>query len=53
MECNLSELNKFQGNNREKLTLLASFNKLTKHLRKFLEFRVFMGVIDNIVAKCE
>jgi ATP-binding cassette subfamily D (ALD) protein 3 len=26
---------------------------LTEHLRKFLEFRVGMGVIDNLVAKCE
>ncbi|XP_077287876.1 ATP binding cassette subfamily D member Pmp70 [Arctopsyche grandis] len=48
---NSEEIAFYQGNNREKLTLLASFNKLTNHLRKFLEFRVFMGVIDNIVAK--
>jgi ATP-binding cassette subfamily D (ALD) protein 3 len=43
----------YQGNTREKLTIYASFNKLTEHLRKFLEFRVGMGVIDNLVAKCE
>ncbi|XP_022907488.2 ATP-binding cassette sub-family D member 3 [Onthophagus taurus] len=41
----------YNGNDREKVTLMASFNKLLNHLRKFLQFRVFMGVIDNIVAK--
>lgn len=25
----------------------------TSHLRKFLEFRVGMGIMDNIVAKCK
>ncbi|XP_025833502.1 ATP-binding cassette sub-family D member 3 [Agrilus planipennis] len=41
----------YQGNNREKATLLSSFNKLLAHLRKFLKFRVFMGIIDNMIAK--
>lgn len=41
----------YQGNNREQLTLLASFYKLTRHLRNFLNFRVAMGFIDNIIAK--
>ncbi|XP_075970908.1 ATP binding cassette subfamily D member Pmp70 [Anticarsia gemmatalis] len=41
----------YQGNHREQLTLLASFYKLTRHLRNFLNFRVGMGFIDNIVAK--
>ncbi|KAF2882973.1 hypothetical protein ILUMI_23201 [Ignelater luminosus] len=41
----------YQGNSREKTTLLASFNKLVGHLRKFLRFRVLMGIIDNIIAK--
>lgn len=49
---NSEEVAFYQGNNREKLTLLASFSKLTDHLRKFLEFRVGMGIIDNFVAKC-
>lgn len=48
---NAEEVAFYQGNNREKLTLLASFNKLTSHIRKFLEFRVGMGIIDNMVAK--
>lgn len=41
----------YNGNNREKMTLLASYNKLLAHLRKFLRFRVLMGIIDNLVAK--
>lgn len=50
---NSEEVAFYQGNMREKLTIFASFNKLTAHLRKFLEFRVGMGVVDNLVAKCE
>ncbi|GLH00676.1 ATP-binding cassette sub-family D member 3-like protein [Gryllus bimaculatus] len=48
---NSEEVAFYQGNRREKLTLLASFGKLTDHLRKFLEFRVLMGTVDNVVAK--
>lgn len=50
---NSEEVAFYQGNVREKLTIFASFNKLTAHLRKFLEFRVGMGVVDNLVAKCK
>uniref|UniRef100_A0A6E8VE17 ABC transporter domain-containing protein n=1 Tax=Anopheles coluzzii TaxID=1518534 RepID=A0A6E8VE17_ANOCL len=48
---NSEEIAFYKGNNREKLTILASFNKLVGHLRKFLEFRVGMGIVDNMVAK--
>ncbi|XP_049866365.1 ATP-binding cassette sub-family D member 3 [Pectinophora gossypiella] len=48
---NSEEIAFYQGNHREQLTLLASFYKLTRHLRNFLNFRVGMGFIDNIVAK--
>lgn len=41
----------YNGNNREKLTLLASFNKLLNHMRQFLRFKVGMGIVDNLVAK--
>ncbi|KAH8290069.1 hypothetical protein KR044_007029 [Drosophila immigrans] len=50
---NSEEVAFYQGNVREKLTLLASYSKLRSHLRKFLEFRVSMGIVDNIVGKCE
>ncbi|XP_022115512.2 ATP-binding cassette sub-family D member 3 [Pieris rapae] len=48
---NSEEVAFYQGNRREQLTLLSSFYKLTRHLRNFLNFRVGMGFIDNIVAK--
>ncbi|XP_023936900.2 ATP-binding cassette sub-family D member 3 [Bicyclus anynana] len=48
---NSEEIAFYQGNHREQLTLLASFYKLTRHLRNFLNFRVGMGFVDNIVAK--
>ncbi|XP_072762219.1 ATP-binding cassette sub-family D member 3 [Anoplolepis gracilipes] len=48
---NSEEIAFYGGNNREKLTLLASFHKLITHLRKFLEFRVLMGIVDNFVGK--
>lgn len=50
---NNSQIAFYHGNNREKLTILASFSKLTDHLRKFLEFKVGMGIVDNMIAKCE
>ncbi|XP_054275529.1 ATP-binding cassette sub-family D member 3 [Macrosteles quadrilineatus] len=49
--ANSEEIAFYNGNNREKLTVLAAFQKLTNHLRKFLEFKALMGTIDNIVAK--
>ncbi|XP_034248545.1 ATP-binding cassette sub-family D member 3 [Thrips palmi] len=48
---NSEEVAFYNGNNREKLTMLVSFKRLTDHLRKFLEFRTVVGVVDNIVAK--
>lgn len=41
----------YNGNNREKNTLLTSYNKLLNHLRKLLKFKTIMGVIDNLIAK--
>lgn len=41
----------YNGNHREKATLLASYKKLQNHLKKFLKFRTLMGIIDNLVAK--
>ncbi|XP_043275306.1 ATP-binding cassette sub-family D member 3 [Venturia canescens] len=48
---NSEEIAFYRGNAREKLTLLASFHKLIKHLRGFLEFKTVMGVIDNLIGK--
>lgn len=41
----------YNGNAREKATLLSSYNKLLLHMKKFLHFRVIMGIIDNLIAK--
>ncbi|KAK1118146.1 hypothetical protein K0M31_015191 [Melipona bicolor] len=48
---NSEEIAFYQGNNREKLTLLTSFHKLTTHLRKCQEFKTLIGIIDNFVGK--
>lgn len=41
----------YNGNSREKTTLIASYNKLLNHLNQFLRFKIIMGVTDNFVAK--
>ncbi|XP_033364743.1 ATP-binding cassette sub-family D member 3 [Bombus vosnesenskii] len=48
---NSEEIAFYQGNNREKLTILSSFHKLMTHLRKCQEFKTLMGIIDNLVGK--
>lgn len=48
---NSEEIAFYNGNLREKATLLASYKKLQNHLRQFLKFKVVMGVVDNLVAK--
>ncbi|XP_033198527.1 ATP binding cassette subfamily D member Pmp70 [Bombus vancouverensis nearcticus] len=48
---NSEEIAFYQGNNREKLTVLSSFHKLMTHLRKCQEFKTLMGIIDNLVGK--
>ncbi|XP_065339971.1 ATP-binding cassette sub-family D member 3 [Cloeon dipterum] len=48
---NSEEIAFYQGNRREKLTLLASYSKLISHLRKFMDFKFVMGIVDNIVAR--
>ncbi|XP_053989209.1 ATP-binding cassette sub-family D member 3 [Hylaeus anthracinus] len=48
---NSEEIAFYQGNNREKLTLLTSFYILVTHLRKSLEFKTLIGVVDNFIGK--
>ncbi|XP_035721905.1 ATP-binding cassette sub-family D member 3-like [Vespa mandarinia] len=48
---NSEEIAFYQGNNREKLTLLTSFHKLITHLRKFLEFKFLLGILDNFIGR--
>ncbi|CAJ0957438.1 unnamed protein product, partial [Mesorhabditis belari] len=48
---NSEEIAFYQGQEREKTTILSSFDNLVTHLRKVILFRFNIGFIDNIVAK--
>ncbi|XP_014677132.1 PREDICTED: ATP-binding cassette sub-family D member 3-like [Priapulus caudatus] len=48
---NSEEIAFYQGNEREKCTILGAFQQLVNHLRTSLEFRSLMGIGDNIIAK--
>ncbi|ELT92932.1 hypothetical protein CAPTEDRAFT_164747 [Capitella teleta] len=48
---NSEEVAFYQGNKREQLTIMSSFNRLVDHLRTFIFFRFTMGFVDNIIAK--
>lgn len=48
---NSEEVAFYQGNKKETVVIFESFHRLVKHLRKAMQFRFSMGIIDNIVAK--
>uniref|UniRef100_A0A0K0D0I8 ATP-binding cassette sub-family D member 3 n=1 Tax=Angiostrongylus cantonensis TaxID=6313 RepID=A0A0K0D0I8_ANGCA len=48
---NSEEIAFYQGNDRERTTILSSFGNLVSHLRKLILFRFCVGFVDNIVAK--
>ncbi|KAK7100602.1 ATP-binding cassette sub-family D member 3-like [Littorina saxatilis] len=48
---NSEEIAFYQGQRREQHIIIATFNKLVKHLRNFIFFRLQMGFLDNIIAK--
>ncbi|CAI4224193.1 unnamed protein product [Auanema sp. JU1783] len=48
---NSEEIAFYQGNTREKQTLMQTFGHLVAHLRKLILFRFSIGFVDNIVAK--
>ncbi|KAL6735455.1 hypothetical protein Aduo_005896 [Ancylostoma duodenale] len=48
---NSEEIAFYQGNNRERTTVLGSFANLVSHLRKVILFRFSIGFVDNIIAK--
>ncbi|VDM59747.1 unnamed protein product [Angiostrongylus costaricensis] len=48
---NSEEIAFYQGNDRERTTILSSFGNLVSHLRKLILFRFCIGFVDNIVAK--
>ena len=50
---NSEEIAFYQGSNRERKTIIQSFQKMINHLKKLLRFRFSMGIVDNIVTKCK
>ncbi|KAG1933862.1 Peroxisomal Membrane Protein related [Pimephales promelas] len=48
---NSEEIAFYNGNRREKQTIIGSFQKLVDHLNRFIHFRFSMGVVDSIIAK--
>jgi len=48
---NSEEVAFYVGNKREQQVIESSFERLVNHLRKSMQFRFTMGVIDNMVAK--
>uniref|UniRef100_F1KYL7 ATP-binding cassette sub-family D member 3 n=1 Tax=Ascaris suum TaxID=6253 RepID=F1KYL7_ASCSU len=48
---NSEEVAFYQGNERERSTILSSFDRLISHLRLLIVFRFSLGFLDNIVAK--
>lgn len=49
---NSEEVAFYDGNKKEELVIKSSFQRLVDHLRKSLQFRFSMSVIDNMIAKC-
>ncbi|KAF6025465.1 ABCD3 [Bugula neritina] len=48
---NSEEVAFYNGSRKEQSILLSSFRKLVDHIRSFIQFRFYMGLVDNIVAK--
>ncbi|XP_029955701.1 ATP-binding cassette sub-family D member 3a isoform X2 [Salarias fasciatus] len=48
---NSEEIAFYNGNQREKQTIHATFKRLVDHLHSFIFFRFSMGFVDSIIAK--
>jgi ATP-binding cassette subfamily D (ALD) protein 3 len=48
---NSEEIAFYQGNEREKVSVMAAFQRMIKHLRSLILFRFSLGFVDNIIAK--
>uniref|UniRef100_A0A7E4ZUY0 ATP-binding cassette sub-family D member 3 n=1 Tax=Panagrellus redivivus TaxID=6233 RepID=A0A7E4ZUY0_PANRE len=48
---NSEEIAFYQGNEREKTSIMSSFNRMITHLRSVILFRFGIGFVDNIIAK--
>jgi len=43
----------YNGNKKEQTILLNTFKMLVDRCRTVIHFRFYMGLVDNIVAKCK
>ncbi|XP_062509989.1 ATP-binding cassette sub-family D member 3-like isoform X2 [Corticium candelabrum] len=48
---NCEEIAFYQGNEREKTTVMSALQRLVKHLNKFIWFRFLIGIVDTVTAK--
>ncbi|KAI6221677.1 ATP-binding cassette sub-family D member 3 [Aphelenchoides besseyi] len=48
---NSEEIAFYQGNEREKVSVMNAFNRMVRHLRSLILFRFSIGFVDNIIAK--
>ncbi|CAD5213362.1 unnamed protein product [Bursaphelenchus xylophilus] len=48
---NSEEIAFYQGNEREKTSIMNAFQRMVQHLRHVILFRFSLGFVDNIVAK--
>lgn len=48
---NSEEIAFYQGNEREKVSIMNSFQRMVTHLRSLILFRFSLGFVDNIIAK--
>ncbi|KAI6178956.1 ATP-binding cassette sub-family D member 3 [Aphelenchoides besseyi] len=48
---NSEEIAFYQGNEREKISVMNAFNRMVRHLRSLILFRFSLGFVDNIIAK--
>ena len=49
---NSEEVAFYDGNKKERYILMGAFNTLKDHLRSFIRFKFFEGIVDNMIAKC-
>lgn len=51
--ANCEEIAFYQGNKRERLTLMTALNKLRTHLNNMTIFKFNLDFVDNLLARCK
>lgn len=51
--ANCEEVAFYQGNNRERLTLMSALNRLKNHLHNVAIFKFNIDFLDNLIARCK